>query len=157
MSNAGGISIVAFVIAVGVSIGYYQYVYIPEVNAKPILKEEILNPPGTFNVEIVEGSSLESNGRFFVPKDGRTTIEIDNRVVWTSKDTVPHTVTSDDGYVDRINGPFDSLQQQESVPGGFVKPGESFEFIFTKVGEYRYHCEPHPWMQGSIEVVENFA
>lgn len=157
MSNAGGISIVAFVIAVGVSIGYYQYVYIPEVNAKPILKEEILNPPGTFNVEIVEGSSLETNGRFFVPKDGRTTIEIDNRVVWTSKDTVPHTVTSDDGYVDRINGPFDSLQQQESVPGGFVKSGESFEFIFTKVGEYRYHCEPHPWMQGSIEVVENFA
>ncbi len=157
MSNAGGISIVAFVIAVGVSIGYYQYVYIPEVNAKPVLKEEILNPPETFNVQIVEGSSNEANGRFFVPKDVRTTIEIDNRIVWTNNDTVPHTVTTDDGYVDQINGPFDSLQQQEQVPGGFLREGQTFEFVFTKVGKYAYHCEPHPWMQGSIEVVENFA
>lgn len=156
-SNAGGISIVAFVIAVGISIGYYQYVYVPEVNAKPILPEEILDPSGTFNVEIVEGSSLESNSRFFVPRDARTTIEIDNRVVWTNNDTVPHTVTTDDGYVDQINGPFDSLQQQEIIPGGFLMPGDTFEFVFTEVGEYPYHCEPHPWMQGSVQVIENFA
>ncbi len=157
MSNAGGISIVAFVVAVGISIGYYQYIYIPEVNAKPILKEEILNPSDTFQVQIVEGSSLESNGRFFVPKDARTTIEIDNRVRWTNNDAVPHTVTTDDGYVDQINGPFNSLEQQELVPGGFLMPGTTFEFVFTEVGKYPYHCEPHPWMQGSIEVVENFA
>lgn len=157
MSSAGGISIVAFVIAVGVSIGYYQYVYIPEVNAKPILPEEVLNPTGTFDVQIAEGASVESNGKFFVPKDARVTIERDNRVAWTNNDTVPHTVTSDDGYEDQINGPFDSLQQQELVPGGFVKPGETFEFVFTEVGEYPYHCEPHPYMMGTIEVVENFA
>jgi plastocyanin len=25
------------------------------------------------------------------------------------------------------------------------------------VGEYSYHCEPHPWMTGKVEIVENFA
>jgi plastocyanin len=71
--------------------------------------------------------------------------------------SVPHTVTSDDGFVDQISGPFDSLQQQEQVPGGFLTESSIFEFTFTKVGEYLYHCEPHPWMKGKIKIVENFA
>lgn len=151
MSNAGGISIVAFVIAVGVSIGYYQYIYIPEVNAKPILKPEILDPSDTAHVEIIEGASLESNGRFFVPQDLRTTIEIDNRVQWTNNDTVAHSVTSDD-YVDRINGKFDSM---DTI--GLIPPGGTYEFTFTAVGEYSYYCVPHPHMTGVVEVIENFA
>lgn len=150
-NNAGGISIVAFIIAVGVSIGYYQYVYIPEVNAKPVLKEEILNPADTAQVQIVEGASLESNGRFFVPKDLRTTIEIDNRVQWTNNDTTAHSVTSDD-YVDKINGKFDSM---DTI--GLVPPGGTYEFTFTAVGEYDYYCLPHPHMTGTIEVIENFS
>lgn len=151
-SNAGGISIVAFVIAVGVSIGYYQYVYIPEVNAKPQLDEEILNPPDSLTIKISPGSSVESNGKFFEPRHVRSTIGIDNRVVWENSDEVAHTVTSDDSYVDQINGSFNSV---DTI--GLVSPGEKYEFTFTKVGTYNYHCEPHPWMQGSIEVIENFA
>lgn len=151
-NNAGGISIVAFVIAVGVSIGYYQYIYIPEVNAKPQLKEEILNPPETLTIKIAPGSSIDSNGKFFEPKFMRATIGINNKVIWENSDDVAHSVTTDDGYVDKINGKFDSL---DTI--GLVVPGETYEFTFTKVGKYAYHCEPHPWMQGEIEVIENFA
>ena len=153
-SHAGGISFIAFVVAVAVSLGYYQNIYIPEVNAKPHLPEEILNPPNDFTVNISEGSSIESNGKFFEPKDARTTIGIDNRVVWNNGDTVPHTVTTDNGYVDQINGEFNSLANSEAP---FVLPGAEFTFTFTKVGTYGYHCEPHPWMQGEVEVIENFA
>jgi plastocyanin len=156
-NHAGGIAMVAFIVALAVSMTYYQFIYIPQANAKPILPEEVLNPESSFRVTISPGSSLEANPEFFVPADVRTTIGIDSRVIWENEDTVPHTVTSDDGYVDQINGPFNSLEQQESVPGGFVREGMTFEFVFTKVGNYAYHCEPHPWMQGSIEVVENFA
>ena len=148
---------VAFIVALAVSMTYYQFIYIPQANAKPILPEEVLNPESSFRVTIAPGSSLEANPEFFVPPEARTTIGIDSRVIWENEDTVPHTVTTDDGYVDQINGPFNSLEQQESVPGGFVREGQTFEFVFTKVGNYPYHCEPHPWMQGSIEVVENFA
>lgn len=152
-NHAGGISIATFVVAVAVSIGYYQFMYVPQVNAKPILPEIVLNPPESAEVTIAEGSSIESNGKFFEPKDLRTTIGIDNRIVWKNTDGVAHTVTSDDGYVDIINGKFDSLD----TIGLLDKDGGTYEFTFTKVGVYPYHCEPHPWMQGEIEVIENFA
>lgn len=150
-SHAAGISIISFVIAVSMSIGYYQYFYIPEVNAKPILPDETLSPPETAHVEIVEGAALESNGRFFDPREIRTTIGIDNKIIWINNDTVAHSVTSDD-YVDQINGKFDSL---DTI--GLVPPSGTYEFTFTKVGEYPYYCVPHPHMTGKVLVIENFA
>jgi plastocyanin len=153
VNHAGGISVITFVVAVAVSMGYYQFIYIPQANAKPTLPEEVLNPPEVTEVSIAEGSSLETNGQFFVPRDVRGTIGISNNVVWTNNDITGHTVTTDDGYVDLINGEFDSIDQL----GAILLPGETFEFTFTKVGEYPYHCEPHPWMQASVEIVESFA
>jgi plastocyanin len=153
-NHAGGISIISFVVALAVSLGYYQFVYVPEANAKPILPEEILKPAGTTDVQIVEGSSLQSQTRNFVPKDVRATLEISNKVVWTNNDETSHTVTSDDPvYVDQINGEFDSTVKL----GGLIGPGQTFEFTFTKEGEYSYHCTPHPYMKGKIVVVPNFA
>lgn len=156
-NHAGGISIIAFVVALAVSMGYYQFIYIPQASAKPILPEEVLEPEGTLEITVVEGSSNEANQRFFVPIDARATIGIDNRVVWISEDTVPHTITTDDGYRDAYSGVFDSRERLEEEGGPFIMPGEEYEFLFTKVGEYPYHCEPHPWMQGVVEVIENFA
>ena len=153
-NHSGGIAMVAFIVALGVSMTYYQFIYIPQANAKPILPEDVLNPENAFRVTIAPGSSLEANPDFFVPKAARTTIGIDSRVIWENTDVVPHTVTTDNGYKDQINGEFNTLTQ---VEGGFILGGQTFEFVFTKVGNYAYHCEPHPWMQGSIEVVENFA
>jgi len=156
-NHAGGISIIAFVVALAVSIGYYQFVYIPEANAKPILKEEVLNPPEKTIITIADGSSLEANPTFYEKKNERATIEVSNSVVWENKDTIPHTVTTDDGYKDAYSGLFDSRERPTEEGGAFVMPGKTFEFLFTKVGQYPYHCEPHPWMQGSIEIVENFS
>jgi plastocyanin len=153
VSDAAGISVIAFVVAVAVSIGYYQFVYIPEANAKPTLPEAVLNPAEVVNVNIAEGASLPTNGQFFVPKEARGTIGLSNKVVWTNDDVTGHTVTSDNGYVDKINGDFDSIKQLGSV----IAPGQTFEFTFTEVGDYPYHCEPHPHMQGTVKIVENFA
>ena len=152
-NHAGGISIVTFVVALAVSMGYYQFVYLPEANAKPILPEEVLNPRGTTEVQIVEGSSLESQERNFVPEDVRGVLELSNKVVWTNNDVTSHTVTSDNDYTDQINGRFSSTEQL----GALILPGTTFAFTFTKEGEYAYHCEPHPWMRGIIEIVPNFA
>ena len=148
---------VAFIVALAVSMSYYQFFYIPQANAKPILPEEVTNPPDETVIKIAEGSSLESNPEFFVDKDERATIGINNRVVWENTDTVPHTVTTDNDYRDAYSGVFDSRVRPEEEGGGFVMPGKTYEFLFTKVGEYAYHCEPHPWMQGSVEIIENFA
>ncbi len=156
-ANTAGISIVAFIIAVVISLAYYQFFYIPEANRRPTVPQEVLEPADTTKVSIAPGSSNENNGRFFVPPDERATLEINNKVVWTNEDSVAHTVTSDTDYEDPYSGVFDSQARSQEEGGPFVMPGQTFEFLFTQPGTYQYHCVPHPWMQGQIEVVENFA
>ena len=156
-NHAAGISVIAFIVAVAVSMGYYQFVYIPQANARPILPEEVIAPPEVLKISISEGSAVETNPRFFVPADARGTIGVQNKVVWANEDTVPHTVTSDDDYKDAYSGVFDSRERPEEEGGPFVMPAKEYEFLFTQAGQYSYHCEPHPWMKGKVEIVENFA
>src|SRR3989304_5468671 len=151
-NSAAGISIIAFIIAVAASMSYYQFVYTKEANAKPQLPEEVLNPPEPTMVSILEGSSLPSQQRNFDPKEIRGTLGISNKIIWTNADTTAHTVTTDTQYDDQISGPFNSIDT-----GGLILPQNTFEFTFTKDGEYPYHCEPHPWMTGKVIIVKSFA
>lgn len=151
-SHAGGISIIAFIVAVAASMSYYQFVYTPEANAKPQLPEEVLNPPEPVTVSIIEGSALPSQQKNYDPKEIRGTLGISNKIIWTNADTTAHTVTTDDQYTDQISGPFDSIDST-----GLILPQQTYEFTFTKDGEYPYHCEPHPWMTGKVIIVKSFA
>ena len=58
-------------------------------------------------------------------------------VVWTQKDTVGHTVTSNSGA-----WPQSALLNQN----------DTFKVTLTKAGTYTYHCSPHPYMMGTIIV-----
>lgn len=58
-------------------------------------------------------------------------------VVWTQKDTVGHTVTSD------------TKAWSESP---LLKQNQTFSVTLTKAGAYPYHCAPHPYMKGTIIV-----
>ncbi len=74
------------------------------------------------------------------------TIDAGDCVTWTNKDSVTHTVTSDEGV-------FDS---------GNLSKGGTFEFTFVEPGTYNYHCEIHPSMTGTVvveakEEVQEFA
>jgi plastocyanin len=66
------------------------------------------------------------------------TVSIGATVTWTNNDAVSHTVTSDDV------GLFDS---------GTMTNGETFQFTFTEIGQYFYHCDLHPEMHGVITVM----
>jgi plastocyanin len=151
-NHAAGISIVAFIIAVTASMAYYQFIYIKDANAKPQLPTEILNPPDTAKVSIIEGSSQPSQQKNFEPKEIRGTLGVNNKIIWTNDDTTAHSVTSDTQFTDQINGPFNSI---DSI--GLVLPKKTYEFTFTKDGEYAYHCEPHPWMTGKVVIVKSFV
>jgi len=151
-NQAAGISIVAFIIAVTASMAYYQFVYTKEANAKPQLPAEVLNPPDSVKISILPGSSQPSQLKNFEPKEARGTLGINNKIIWTNTDTTAHSVTSDNQYKDQINGPFNSI---DSI--GLVLPQKTFEFTFTKDGEYAYHCEPHPWMTGKVIIVKSFV
>ncbi len=69
---------------------------------------------------------------------GTLTVKVGTTVTWTNKDDIGHTATSD-------NGVFDS---------GMLQKGQSYSFTFSQAGTYGYFCKPHPYMVGTIVVVE---
>lgn len=62
------------------------------------------------------------------------TVAAGSTVAWTNNDSVPHTVTAQDGA-------FDS---------GILDPGASFSWTFAQPGSFAYLCQLHPQMQGSV-------
>src|SRR5207244_10177388 len=65
------------------------------------------------------------------------TVPAGSTVVWHNRGHEEHSVTADD----------------RSFDSGLTKPGTDFQRTFPKVGVYAYHCQPHPWMTGKIQVV----
>ena len=57
-------------------------------------------------------------------------------VVWLNKGKEDHSVTADD----------------RSFDSGLKKTGATFSREFPRPGTYTYHCQPHPWMKGLVEV-----
>lgn len=57
-------------------------------------------------------------------------------VTFTNRDQVAHTVTGDVG----------------GLESGEIMPGESRTLVFGAVGSHPFHCTPHPFMTGIVEV-----
>lgn len=63
-------------------------------------------------------------------------VKAGGEVVWKNKDAAVHTVTADDGS-------FDS---------GALGQGDKFKRKFPSTGTFKYSCDNHSWMKGTIEV-----
>ncbi len=142
-SHAYGIGIIALIVGMSVSMIFYTSFYLPETLAKPSVSEHILNPEEDLIIEIVLGAVVDGNENY-VPNSANAILNINNKVIWKNLDDTAHTVTPDHRAADGYSGDFGSI--------GVVKPGENYEFLFTEPQEIHYHCEPHPWMTGSIVV-----
>ncbi len=65
------------------------------------------------------------------------TVAMGGTVTWKLIGEAAHTVTADD----------------QSFNSGVQKPGDSFQYTFTKLGSFTYLCLIHPGMTGTINVV----
>jgi len=65
-------------------------------------------------------------------------VQAGGKVIWQNEDTAPHTATADDGSFDT----------------GTIEKGKLGSATFKEPGTYTYHCEIHPTMHGTVEVVE---
>ena len=144
--NAYGIGIITVIVGISIGIGYYQMFYLPEQNLKPAVAEEILEPEETTNIDMIPGSADPDQQDNFVPKLVNIQLGIDNLVIWINVDDVAHTVTPDHKVKDSYSGEFGST--------GVIKAGEKYEFVFTEEQEIAYHCEPHPWMKGTVIITK---
>jgi plastocyanin len=65
-------------------------------------------------------------------------IEAGGKVIWQNMDSAPHTATLEDGSFDT----------------GDLAEGKLKSESFKDPGTYPYFCEIHPYMKGTVEVVE---
>ncbi len=142
-SHAYGIGVITVIVGMSVVLIFYTGFYLPESLAKPTVSEHILNPEEPFVIEIVPGAVTEGNENY-VPNKATVLLGISNLVTWENNDETPHTVTPDHRTADSYSGDFRSV--------GVIMAGETFEFLFTEAQEIPYHCEPHPWMKGTIKI-----
>ncbi|HET7119943.1 MAG TPA: cupredoxin family copper-binding protein [Solirubrobacterales bacterium] len=64
-------------------------------------------------------------------------VQAGGKVTWQNQDTAPHTATADDGSFDT----------------GTIEKGKLGSATFKEAGTFAYHCEIHPTMHGTVEVV----
>jgi len=99
--------------------------------------------PATHEVIIPEGAmtpSCTNDDKCFIPS--HLEIKIGDTVVWKNIDSGAHFATSGDP----------SMGSDNKFDSGLIGPDQSFEFTFSKAGEYPYYCIVHPWMKGTITV-----
>ena len=84
--------------------------------------------------------SVQSTGN----TDGLVVVYPGDVVRWKNADTVDHTVFS--STLDGSDTLFFS---------NVIKNGESFSFQYDELGMYGYFCKLHPWMTGTVNVVNN--
>jgi len=92
-------------------------------------------PTATATPVAATGTTQASIDNFsFAPK--QLTVKAGTTVVWTNKDDIPHTVTSDD----------------KVFASPLLDTNEKFQYTFTKPGKFSYYCKVHPMMTGVVEV-----
>lgn len=116
----------------------------PLVNKEIEVPEEWENPPEKTTIEIAIGSVEREQEDNFLPKEITVILGKNNAIIWTNLDGIIHTVTAEIGK-EFIKSTGNS---------NFIDPEGEFEFIFLAAGEYTYYCAPHPWMRGTITVLE---
>ena len=150
-TTAAGIVISVLVIAAVASIGYFQLRVAPQLftTTSTSTSTSSTGPllPGHYvNVTIPSGASTPPTGYSggqqktqygFDPDVITVVIGKNNTVFWNNMDAAPHTATSDQ------SGAFDT---------GNIGPGATGTYTFTTPGTYTYHCNYHPWMQGTVIV-----
>jgi plastocyanin len=80
--------------------------------------------------------AIDIRGFAFVGAE--TTAVVDDSVVWTNRDALPHTATADSG-----------AWSSPELAGG-----SRFVFVPKRAGRYAYHCAAHPVMKGVLLVRE---
>lgn len=94
--------------------------------------------PTIVSISIVNGAFNPSSSTHFVPATVTLVIGVNNTVTWTNNDYTIHTVTSNSNL-------FNS---------GLLNHGNTWTYTFTSPGTYPYHCSVHPFMTGTIVVVQ---
>lgn len=76
-------------------------------------------------------------------------------VTWTNQDATAHNVMQEhQNDNDAHDAPSKDEEKPDVLASRLLSKGESYSYTFNEVSTDPYHCSPHPYMKGSVTVVE---
>ena len=90
-------------------------------------------PAGSTTVDIPSGASTQATTAF---GPNPLTIAVGTTISWLNDDNTTHT----------------SVADGNQWSSGNIQPGGRFNFTFASPGTFKYHCQIHPNMLGTIVV-----
>jgi len=106
-------------------------------------------------IDLISQSEVSMDIKDFKYDMPNIKIKKGTKVTWTNRDTVKHNVMAEHEGADQAHDPptKDQVNPNEFV-GPLLEKDESYSFTFNEVSAKPYHCSPHPFMKGSVTVVE---
>jgi len=101
-------------------------------------------PPGS-GAQTPDGPNCQDTDECYIP--ATVTIDVGGTVTWSNDDTAAHTVTSGSA-ADGPDNVFDS---------SLFMVDATWSWTFDEAGTFEYFCMVHPWMVGTVIVVEAMA
>jgi len=89
------------------------------------------------------GNNLECEEKCYRPQTSY--VAVNERIITTNLDILPHTISSGTLSDDKVGLIFET---------GLLPQSASFEISVDTAGEYPYFCMLHPWMKGTLNVVD---
>ena len=127
-------SLIVIIIVIVLAGGGIAYV---ASSSKPAKHDE-MKPTATANADQpAEANAVVISNYSFNPTPLK--VKKGTKVTWTNHDIAKHNIVVDSG-----TGPGSEL----------IGKGQTYSYTFDTVGTYKYHCEPHPYMHGVVEVTE---
>lgn len=76
-------------------------------------------------------------------------------VTWTNRDDIKHNVMKEHEDSDAAHdAPTLDQVKPDVFAGQLLAKGESYSFTFNETSTDPYHCSPHPYMKGSVTIVD---
>lgn len=106
-------------------------------------------------VDLTSQSEVTMSIRNFKYEKPNIKIKKGTTVTWTNQDTIRHNVMLEhEGSGVAHDAPTPDEVDPTKLAGPLLAKGESYSFTFNETGTDPYHCSPHPYMKGSVTVVE---
>lgn len=91
------------------------------------------SPASNTNPDQNTGNTVNIQGFAFSPSS--LNVKVGDTVIWTNKDSAPHTVTSDSG---------------SELASSSLSNRQTYSHTFNTAGTYNYHCNFHTSMKGQV-------
>lgn len=111
--------------------------------------------PAGDTVDLTDQTTISIDIKDFKYSQQNIKVKKGTTVTWTNQDSVQHNVMkshSDDGKAH--DAPTKDEVKSDVLAGPLLAKGELYSFTFNEAGTIPYHCSPHPYMTGSVTVVE---